>query len=67
LADVLALIRPGKKYLLEAYIKDRDIVRDELYKTPTKKNTVWFKRSHSVAYAHNIVLQLHLINVGIEI
>jgi DNA polymerase III alpha subunit len=67
LADVLALIRPGKKYLLEAYIKDRDIVRDELYKTPTKKNAIWFKRSHSVAYAHNIVLQLHLINVGIEI
>lgn len=61
-ADILALIRPSKLYLLEAYVKDRDLVRDELYTKPKDKNAMWFKRSHSVAYAHNIVLQLHLIS-----
>mgnify|MGYP000942784135 CR=1 FL=1 len=67
LADVLALIRPGKRYLLEAYLKDRGVVRDELYKKPKNKEAIWFKKSHSVAYAHNIVLQLHLIEAGIDI
>lgn len=62
IADILALIRPGKMYLLEAYTRDRELVRDELYAKPKEKNAIWFKRSHSIAYAHNIVLQLHLIS-----
>lgn len=67
LADCLALIRPGKRYLLEPYIKNRNVVREELYKKPKNKDAVWFKKSHSIAYAHNIVLQMHLIDVGIDI
>jgi hypothetical protein len=67
LADVLALIRPGKRYLLESYIENRDVVRDELYRKPKNKDSIWFKKSHSVAYAHNIVLQMHLIEAGIDL
>lgn len=64
LADILALIRPGKRYLLKAYIKDRDLVREELYKRPDDTSAAWFKRSHSIAYAHNILLQMLLIEDG---
>ena len=66
-ADVLALIRPAKQYLIPEYIKNRDLCREQLYLTPKEPNAIWFKRSHSIAYAHNIVLQLHLIESGIEI
>lgn len=65
LADCLALIRPAKRYLLNDYLKDRDSVRKILYQKPSNEK-VWFKKSHSIAYAHNIVLQLHLIEAGIE-
>ncbi len=61
-ADIMAMIRPAKRPLLDSYIKDRDSVRKHLY-TETKK--YYFKRSHALAYAHNIVLQLHLIKAGI--
>lgn len=63
LADCIALIRPGKRYLLDAYIKDRDVVRSELYTKP-EDGRAWFKRPHAIAYALTIVLQLHLIKVG---
>lgn len=64
LADVIALIRPGKKYLLNAYNKDKVAIRQELYRRPDD-NQYYFKRSHAVAYALTIVLQLHLIEYGI--
>jgi hypothetical protein len=67
LADILALMRPAKQYLVQPYLLDRNATRDELYAKPKRKDAIWFKRSHSVAYAHNIILQLHLIDAGFDI
>lgn len=64
LADCIALIRPGKRFLLEGYLKNRDVIRKELYRKPDD-DRAYFKRSHSIAYALTIVLQLHLIKAGI--
>jgi hypothetical protein len=70
LADCLALIRPSKLYLLDKYttadFESRDILRKELYAKP-KNDKAWFKRAHAIAYAHNIILQMHLIDAGIDI
>lgn len=64
LADCIALIRPGKRYLLDAYIKNRIAVRPELYRKPDD-GRAYYKKPHSIAYALTIVLQLHLIKAGI--
>jgi len=58
LSDIIALIRPGKRGLLEKYLKDPEGTRKELYTVVNKGD---YKKSHSVAYALTIVLQLHLI------
>lgn len=64
LADCIALIRPGKRYLVDKYAQNRNQVRKILYiKSPDDKYV--FKKSHAVAYALTIVLQLHLIEAGI--
>jgi DNA polymerase III alpha subunit len=60
-ADVLALIRPNKKALLYKYLKDPNGTRDELF---TRGDAKDFRKSHAVAYAILIVLQLHLIEQG---
>jgi len=65
LADVIALIRPGKKFMTNLYVTNRDEVREELYKKPEDPTKYYFKRSHALAYALNIVLQLHLIKAQI--
>jgi hypothetical protein len=62
LADCVALIRPGKRNLLKGYLKDRVNVRPLLYE---KTDKYFFKRSHAIAYAVTIVLQLHLIKGGL--
>lgn len=62
MCDCVAIIRPGKKYLLPLYFEDRKRFREELYK---KSDKYYFKRSHALAYAANVVLQLHLIKAGI--
>ena len=63
LADVLALIRPGKKQLLKLYKVQREATRRILY---AKDETGYsFKKSHAIAYAMVIILQLHLITTGI--
>jgi len=62
LADCLALIRPGKKHLLNPYVTDRETIRKELYKKPEGTGKYYFKRSHAIAYSLSIVLQLHFIN-----
>lgn len=64
LADCIAIIRPGKRYLLPYYLKDRVAVRKQLYQKP-KDGKAYFKKSHAIAYALTIVLQLHLINAGV--
>lgn len=58
LADCIALIRPGKRHLLDKYIQDPDNTRPNLYK---KTDKYYFKKGHAISYALTIVLQLHLI------
>lgn len=62
LADTMALIRPGKKHLVGLYKKDKANTRKILY---AKDETGYsFKKSHALAYAYVVVLQLHLYEVG---
>jgi DNA polymerase III alpha subunit len=63
LADVIALIRPGKRQLLDDYLRNKTKVRPLLYRQGDDDKSA-FKRSHAVAYALTIVLQLHLIKQG---
>jgi hypothetical protein len=64
LAETIALIRPGKRELVPAYLKDPDAVRPYLYTKP-ENGKQYYKKSHAIAYALTIVLQLHLIKGGI--
>lgn len=66
LADTIALIRPAKQYLLAKYIntQDRQKLREELYAKPVDGG-YYYKKSHAISYASNIILQLHLIQAGI--
>lgn len=59
LADVIALVRPGKKELLKQYLSNRDKTRPLLYSKT--KDGYYFKKSHAISYALTIVLQLHLL------
>lgn len=63
LADVLALIRPGKRQLLKLYMAHRESTRRLLYAKDEQGYS--FKKSHSIAYALVIKLQLLLIQSGI--
>lgn len=63
LADVLALIRPGKRQLVKLYCAQREATRRILYAKGDDGYS--FKKSHSVSYALNVVLQLHLISAGL--
>lgn len=62
LADVLALIRPGKKQLVGLYQKEREMARRALW--AKDESGYSFKKSHALSYAYVIVLQLHLIERG---
>lgn len=64
-ADCVALIRPGKIGLLDRYLNDKDKTRYLLYKQSADERFS-FKKSHSYAYAHVIMVQLHLINGGVS-
>lgn len=64
LADCIALIRPSKYSLAKKYKRNKEKVRKVLYMVPSDGG-YHFKRSHSLAYAYNIILQLHLIKGGI--
>jgi hypothetical protein len=61
IADAIAFIRPGKSKLMDKYLKNKKLTRPELYKTYDKSH---MKKSHAVAYALLVVLQLHLIDMG---
>jgi len=61
LADVLALIRPHKRPLLNKYLQDPDKFRTELF---TKRTHVDIRKAHAIPYALIIVLQLHLVKQG---
>ena len=62
LADVLALIRPNKRHLIDKYSKDVVNTRKELYK---KVDASDLRKSHAIPYALLIVLQLHLLEAGV--
>lgn len=63
-ADAIAIIRPGKRDYLSLYLKNKLECRKLLY-GKDKSGKYSFKRSHAIAYAMVIVLQLHLINAGV--
>lgn len=56
LAVCLALIRPGKRHLLR---RPRHVIDAEIWLASDEGYT--FKRSHAIAYATSIVVELHLL------
>jgi hypothetical protein len=62
LADCIAFIRPGKFKWLQLYNINKKIAREKLY---TKELSSDYKKSHAVAYAHIIFIQLHLLKAGV--
>jgi DNA polymerase III alpha subunit len=57
LAAVLAIIRPAKRYLLD---RDWFTIKQEVWKRPSE-DLYFFKKSHAIAYAAAIVIQLNQI------
>ncbi|NBP00731.1 MAG: hypothetical protein EBU90_11490 [Proteobacteria bacterium] len=57
LAEVLALIRPAKRYLIG---KDWTTVMNEVWTKP-EGDEYYFKKSHATAYAAAVVVQMNLI------
>ena len=57
LAAVLAMIRPAKRYLIG---KDWTTVMAEVWTKP-ENDDYYFKKSHAIAYATAIVVQMNLI------
>jgi hypothetical protein len=62
LAAVLAMIRPAKRHLIG---KDWKTVMSEVWTKPDN-NDFFFKKSHAIAYAHAIVVQMNLICEGLS-
>lgn len=65
LADIMALIRPGRRQLLEQYMANKELVRKTQLYERQAQDEYSFKRSHAIAYAYNVVLQLHLAKRGL--
>ncbi|WP_407305365.1 hypothetical protein [Acinetobacter sp.] len=63
LADIMALIRPGKKAFIGLYKKDQEAARRILF-AKDESGQYTFKRSHAIAYSYVVWLQLHLIEQG---
>lgn len=59
LADTIALTKPAKSHLLVLYVNDKENIRELLYKP--SEHGFYIKKSHAVAYALNIVLQLNTL------
>lgn len=59
LADMIALIRPGKSHLIKPYLNDKQGVRKVLF--AKDKDGYTYKKSSAYAYATGIVLQLNLM------
>tara|TARA_Y100000287_G_C14153345_1_gene320823 strand:+ start:235 stop:840 length:606 start_codon:yes stop_codon:yes gene_type:complete len=57
LASVLAIIRPAKRHLM---YKDWIDILKEVWVKPAD-GSYFFKKSHAIAYAHAIVVQMNLI------
>lgn len=65
LADVIAIIRPAKRNLLQSYLINRDQVRPSLYKQDSDDKTS-FRRSHAIAYAKVVIMQLNKLEEQIK-
>lgn len=61
-ADILALVRPGKMKLIGLYSKSKDLAHDVLWEVSS--TGYQFKKSHAYSYAMVIQVQLHLIKQG---
>lgn len=57
LAIILALIRPGKRYLLN---KPMNVIKNEIWSKPID-GSYYFSRAHSIAYATSITVQMNKI------
>ena len=57
LAAVLAIIRPAKRGLM---YKDWQDIMNDVWVKP-KDGSYFFKKSHAIAYAHAIIVQMNLI------
>lgn len=66
LADVIALIRPAKRSMINQYLKNPSLVRPNLYREPKGKK-VFFKKSHAYAYACMIVAYLNKLEETMEV
>lgn len=64
LADAIALIRPGKKHMVNKYLTHKQEIRKLLYDYTDEEYS--FKKGHAIAYSLVIVLQLHLISLGVN-
>jgi hypothetical protein len=62
LAEVLAIIRPAKRYLLNESV---DVIKENVWTKPLD-NSYYFKKAHAIAYAVSIVVQLNLICEQVE-
>ena len=58
LADAIALIRPGKIHLKDSYIKNKEKVRENLFRKPNN-GLPYYKKSHAYAYATLIIAVLN--------
>lgn len=61
ISDILALIRPNKRKLLDKYLENKQAMRKELY---TRRDKTDMRKSHTIPYAQIIVAQLNLIELG---
>ena len=62
LAEVLAIIRPAKRPLLN---ESKEKIKKEVWKKPTD-GSYYFKKAHAIAYAVSIVVQLNLFCEQVE-
>jgi hypothetical protein len=62
LAEVLAIIRPAKRYLLN---ETRERIESEVWVKPSD-DSYYFKKAHAIAYAVSIVVQINLFCEQVE-
>ena len=62
LAEVLAIIRPAKRYLLKSPASE---IKKAVWTKPTD-GSYYFKKAHAIAYAVSIVVQLNLFCEQVE-
>ena len=62
LAEVLAIIRPAKRSLLN---ESKEKIKNEVWQKPSD-GYYYFKKAHEIAYAVSIVVQLNLFCEQVE-